>query len=250
MKLIISETINDSSELVAQKIISLVNSTKNPLLGLVTGGTVVPLYANLVKNYEQGKVSFSEIRTVNLDEYVGLDQKDHQSFAFFMNQHLFNKTNFNSSNIFLVDGTGQINSELERFDNFLTNNIIDLQLLGIGTNGHIGFNEPSSTFILPPHLVSLAQETINSNSHFFSEGEVMPTQAITMGIRDIMRAREVVLLAFGKAKANVIHRLFTETCVDPNLPCSILKLRDQVTIYIDRELATETGIEDCLSFTK
>ncbi len=242
MEILVFETAGKASAFAAEKFIEQISQKPNSLLGMATGGTVVSLYQKIIEAYQQKRVSFASARTVNLDEYVGLSPDNAQSYAYYMYSKLFDHIDLPKENIFLLDGLGVVDSELKRFNEFLLQNPIDLQLLGIGTNGHIGFNEPSSQFQLGPHLVDLAEETIKSNSRFFKPGETMPTQAISMGIRDIMLAGKVLLLAFGKAKADAICKMVNSTTVDPMLPVSVLNLRRNVTIVLDKELAQAAGL--------
>ncbi len=242
MKYIVYETPEQASRAAANLLEEVVAGTPKPLLGLATGGTVVELYRCLVQDCAAGKVNFSATRTVNLDEYIGLPHSHPQSFAYFMHQNLFSKANFQPENLFLVDGSGSIQEEINAFNAHLQANTIDIQLLGIGNNGHIGFNEPAPTFTCAAHTVALTDETIQANSRFFNNPQEVPRSAITMGVRDIVKARKVVLLAFGAGKAEPIRRLFADDEVDPMLPCSIIKLAADAVVIVDKALADAAGL--------
>lgn len=233
----VKENRGQAAHYVAELMVQQIQEKPEALLGLATGGTVVELYELLCAACRRGEVDFARARTVNLDEYVGLGPGHEQSFARFMAEHLFAKTNFDSRNIFLVNGALEEQAEVRRFDRFLERHSIDFLLLGVGSNGHIGFNEPGPVFEVRPHVAALTQETIDANARFFASRQQVPQKAITMGMRDVVRAGRVTLLAFGQGKAGAVRRLFGSEQVDPMLPCSILKLCGDCTVVVDQELA-------------
>lgn len=210
------------------------------VLGLATGSTPLPLYEELVKRSRAGETDFSQVRTVNLDEYVGLGPNHPQSYRFFMQQNLFDYIPVKPENTTLPDGlANDLPAECASYDARIAAwGGIDLQLLGIGHNGHIGFNEPGTVFTLKTHAVRIAERTRVANARFFGDDpNEVPSQAITMGIGNIMGARKIVLLVSGENKAHIIRRAFCED-VTPEVPASVLQLHPNVTIIADREAAS------------
>lgn len=236
MKLIVTESYDESSRLLADMIEAVIAEKKDAIIGCATGSSPIGTYQCLAEDYRAGKVDFSEVCTINLDEYVGLPREHKQSFGYFMDQHLFSKVNIKKDNILLINGTEPVEEQVTKYDEFLAGHEIDLQILGIGVNGHIGFNEPGPTFTAHTHKVELAQETIQANSRFFEAESDVPRSAVTMGVAGIIGARKVVLLASGPEKADAIKRLFADDRIDPMLPCSILKACRDVTVIVNREL--------------
>lgn len=212
------------------------------LFGLAAGGTMAELYRFLCEDYKAGLLDFSRASCVNLDEYAGLSPDHNQSFAWFLYEQLFSRVNFEPKNIHLYNGAGGIEAELTGMNRFLISNTIDFQMLGVGENGHIGFNEPESAFASSPHSVKLTEDTIAANARFFENSENVPRTGLTIGMRDIVRARQVILMAYGAKKAPAIDRLLRDDFADPMLPCSILKLCADVLIVVDRDLADIVGL--------
>ena len=239
MKRIVTESYEESSRILADLFGDVIRNTPHPLLGCATGSSPIGLYRFLAEDYRAGKLDFSGVRTINLDEYAGLSRSHNQSFGYFMDRHLFSKVNIKEENIMLADGTGDEQEQCRRYDGFLAENDIDILVLGIGGNGHIGFNEPAAFFTASTHVVELEEETMEANSRFFERREDVPKKAITMGMAGIVRAKKVVLIASGPAKADAIGRLFKDDRIDPMLPCSILKVCRDATVIIDRELEAE-----------
>ncbi len=210
------------------------------VLGLATGSTPLPLYAELVKRSHAGKTDFTNVRTVNLDEYVGLGPAHPQSYRYFMQRNLFDHIPVKPENTSLPDGMADdLTAVCRDYDARIAAwGGIDLQLLGIGHNGHIGFNEPGTVFTLKTHVVQIAERTRLANSRFFNDdpGQV-PSQTITMGIGNIMGARKIVLLVSGRSKAQIVRRAFFED-VTPEVPASVLQLHANVTIIADEDAAS------------
>ena len=228
---------NKIDEEVANEIVTLIKEKPNCVLGLATGSTPLGVYANLVKKYENKEVSFKNVRSFNLDEYVGLKHDNDQSYFYFMHHNLFDHTDINPNNVHVPDGINYENC-LKTYDNEIKKaGGIDLQILGIGSNGHIAFNEPGTDFDSFIHLVDLKESTIKDNSRFFSSIEEVPTRAITMGLRSIMQAKRIILIAKGKNKNHAIKALFDEHGIDETLPVSVLKLHPNVEIYCDKDAA-------------
>ena len=204
------------------------------VLGLATGSTPIGTYAYLVKRYEKGDLDFSQITSVNLDEYKGLTHDNDQSYYYFMNQHLFSKVNIDLNHTYVPDGTIDDSSEAcQKYDEIIkSTGGVDLQLLGLGHNGHIGFNEPAEVFPKGTHCVTLAKSTIEANARFFVSIDEVPTQAYTMGIQTIMNARRILMVVSGEDKADIVKKAFLGE-VTPLVPASILQLHQDVTIVGD-----------------
>ncbi len=218
------------NKIVANKIAKLINKKSNAVLGLATGSTPIGVYKNLIKLNEKGKVSFRGVKTFNLDEYVGIDTNHAQSYKTFMNENLFNYIDINKLNTYFPDNQ---TATPEYYDKQIeASGGIDFQILGIGSNGHIAFNEPGTSFNSPTHIVDLTESTIKDNSRFFDSVDEVPTKAVSMGLKTIMKANEIVLIALGKNKAKAISKLLKDD-INENLPASILKNHSNVTIYCD-----------------
>lgn len=231
MRLIKVKNYDEMSERAAMLIAAQVQLKPEAVLGLATGSSPVGTYQRLVAWHKAGKIDFSEIRSVNLDEYAGLDGTNPQSYRYFMEDNLFSHVNIIKENTFVPNGTAEdLTVECEWYDaNIKKLGGVDLQLLGIGNNGHIGFNEPADCFIDGTHLVDLEESTIRANARFFNSPDEVPRQAVTMGIGSIMRAAKVLLIASGKEKAELIERAFAGP-VTPQIPATVLKLHPDCTV--------------------
>ena len=245
MRIIETKDYNDMSKKAANILSAQVIMKPDCVLGLATGSTPIGTYEKLVEWYEKGDLDFSQVTSVNLDEYKGLDRKNDQSYYYFMHEHLFNHVNIKEENTNVPDGT-QPDGEKEcaRYEELIRSlGGVDLQLLGLGHNGHIGFNEPCEEFIVETHCVDLTQSTIEANARFFASIDEVPKKAYTMGIGNIMAAKKILLLASGKGKAQAIY----DTCfgpVTPHVPASVLQLHPDVVIIADEDalsLAKEKG---------
>ncbi len=237
MKIIRAKDYQDMSRKAANIISAQVIMKPDCVLGLATGGTPVGTYAQLVDWYNKGDLDFSEVTTVNLDEYRGLPKEHPQSYWYFMNENLFSKVNIDPAKTNLPDGTNlDTAAECARYNGIIHKlGDIDLQLLGIGPNGHIGFNEPGEAFELETHCIDLAPTTIEANKRFFDGNEALvPKQAYTMGIKTIMQARKVLVVANGKAKAQAVKDAVTGP-VTPACPGSILQLHPDCILVADEE---------------
>lgn len=231
MKFIKVDTYNELSREAALVIASQLKSKSDSVLGLATGSSPVGTYRELIKMYENGEIDFSSARSVNLDEYVGLSPEDTQSYAYFMRTNLFDHVNIKKENTNIPNGTAEdLDAECRRYDKLVLElDGVDLQLLGIGTDGHIGFNEPDSVFSKLTHTVRLAQSTIDSNARFFESAEKVPTTAITVGMMTIMQARSVLLIANGPSKRDILNKALNGP-ITPEIPASILQLHPHVTV--------------------
>ncbi len=222
----------------AQLYKELVGSKPNAVLGLATGATPVPTYKKLIELYNNGEISFKDVTTFNLDEYCDLDKNDKNSYYTFMHENLFNHVDIKEENVNFLDGNAKdYDAESKRYAEAIkAAGRIDLQLLGIGTNGHIAFNEPADKFTDEAFRVTLTQSTINSNQKYF--GDVpMPRYAMTMGIGSIMRSKKILLIATGESKAKAIKAMVSGE-ITPQIPCSILNEHKSVIIMLDKAAAS------------
>ncbi len=221
------ELSNKAADLIAAQIIV----KPSCVLGLATGSSPVGTYKRLIADYQSGKLDFSTVTSVNLDEYVGLDGTNDQSYRYFMNNNLFDHVNIDKERTFVPSGTAEnLADEGKAYDDMIKAlGGIDLQLLGIGLDGHIGFNEPDSVFTAATHEVELDESTIKANARFFANENEVPKTAITMGMMSIMQARKVLLVANGAAKKEIVEKAFFGP-VDPMVPASILQLHPDVTV--------------------
>lgn len=224
----------DMSRKAANIIASQVIMKPDCVLGLATGSTPVGTYQNLVEMYENGDLDFSEVRTVNLDEYKGLPRENDQSYYYFMHDNLFDHVNIKPENTNLPDGTEpDADKECTRYEELIrTLGGQDLQLLGLGHNGHIGFNEPADIFEKATHCVDLQERTIEANKRFFASADDVPKQAYTMGIGTIMQAKKILIVVSGEDKAETVAKAFFGP-VTPEVPASVLQLHKDVILVAD-----------------
>lgn len=240
MKVVVVKNYNEISCQTAQLITDHIINKKNSILGLATGSTPIGVYQELIRKFQRGELDFSKVVTFNLDEYYGLSPEHPQSYYFFMWNILFKHINLKKENIHLLNGvTKNIAKECKQYEDLIQKSGgIDLQILGIGNNGHIGFNEPDISLNSRTHLVNLTAKTIRANSRFFNNIQEVPRQAITMGIGTIMRAKKIILLANGKRKARVVERTINGP-ITTKVPATVLQLHNDVTIIIDQEAASQ-----------
>ena len=236
MKLIRAKDYADVSLKAANIIASVVTLKPDCVLGLATGSSPVGTYKELIKKYEAGELDFSQVKTVNLDEYVGLSKDHDQSYAYFMRDNRFDHVNIDQTNCNIPSGrTEKPDAECANYDKLIASlGGTDLQLLGMGPNGHIGFNEPAEVFFPATHCVKLADSTIDANARFFATRDDVPKQAYTMGIWGIMQAKKVLMVVNGKNKAQAVKAALTGP-VDPKVPASILQLHPDFTMVADEE---------------
>ena len=221
---------------VANLIVEQVNEKPDSVLGFATGASPVPTYKSLIKAYNKGKVSFKDITTFNLDEYCDLPKDDKNSYYTFMHENLFNHIDVKEENVNFLNGNAEdTDAECLRYDDLLTENKIDIQLLGVGRNGHIGFNEPSNKFTKGSFKVRLSQSTIDANSVYFDENP-MPNYALTMGTVSIMKSKQIILIATGRSKSDAIDGLVNGD-ITPSCPASVLQLHPNVHIFLDKAAA-------------
>jgi glucosamine-6-phosphate deaminase len=236
MRIIEAKDYEDMSKKAACIIAAQMTMKPDSVLGLATGSTPIGTYDKLVEKYENGELDFSEVSTVNLDEYRGLQQDNDQSYYYFMHKHLFDRVNIDKKRTNVPDGMEpDAKKECQRYEALIESyDGVDLQLLGLGHNGHIGFNEPSDKFEQMTHCVDLSARTIEANQRFFDSAEDVPKQAYTMGIGTIMRAKKILLVVSGKDKAEIVAEAFKGD-VTPEVPASILQMHPDVTIVADKD---------------
>lgn len=225
----------DSYEKLSRKAANIISAQvilkPDSVLGLATGSSPLGTYNQLIDWYKKGDIDFSGVTSVNLDEYVGLDGSNNQSYRYFMNTNFFNHINISINNTFVPNGCAtDLESEGARYDRHIEQlGGIDLQLLGIGLDGHIGFNEPDKYFVKSTHVVDLHESTIKANSRFFSSENEVPKQAITMGMVSIMQAKKILLIANGRAKRDILEKAFYGP-ITPEIPASVLQLHPDITV--------------------
>jgi len=241
MQVFIEKDYSSMSKRAAKIFADEIRKKPNLVLGLATGSTPIGTYKELIRMHEEEGLDFSKVVSFNLDEYYGLTPDNPQSYNYFMFEHLFNKVNIERQNIHIPDGRiSDIENYCKEYDKKIESyGGIDIQLLGIGVNGHIGFNEPSDKLKLGTHLTDLTEDTIQANSRFFDSPDQVPTKAITMGIGAIMKAKKIVLLASGKSKANIMAKLIDSDYVTTEIPASLLKLHPDVIVIMDEEAAAQ-----------
>ena len=234
MKIYRTKDYADMSRKAANVISAQIIMKPDCVLGLATGSTPIGLYKYLIEWYEKGDLDFSQVRTVNLDEYKGLSRENDQSYYYFMHQNLFDHVNIPSDNTHLPNGM-EPDSEKEcaRYTQLIDSmGGVDLQLLGLGHNGHIGFNEPAEAFAKDVNCVDLTTSTIEANKRFFASADDVPKQAYTMGIKTIMKAKKILIVASGEDKAQILRDAFLGP-ITPHVPASVLQLHNDVTIVAD-----------------
>lgn len=237
MKIYICQNYEEMSARAADLIAEQIKEKPDSVLGLATGSSPIGLYKELVMRNQKGDISFKDIKTVNLDEYCGLTADNDQSYAYFMNHNLFDHVDIDKANTNLPDGTNpDAAAECARYDALIASlGGIDIQLLGIGLNGHIGFNEPSDTISLGTNHVALTQSTFEANARFFASIDDVPRYAYSMGCGSILNAKKIMLVANGKGKAEILEKSFFGP-VTSQVPASLLRLvSDKVYIFADKE---------------
>ena len=239
MRIIKAKDYADMSRKAANIIAAQVILKPDCVLGLATGSTPIGTYKELIKGYENGDLDFSLVKTANLDEYRGLEKSNDQSYDYFMKANLFNHININFENLNIPDGENpDAEAECARYEAVVKAlGGQDLQLLGMGHNGHIGFNEPADEFVKETHCVDLQESTIQANKRFFEKVEDVPTQAYTMGINTIMQAKMILVIVSGADKAEIVKKAFFGP-VTPQVPASILQMHPNVVVVVDEAAAS------------
>lgn len=237
MKIIVTKDYEEMSEKALRIMLSIAKENPQAVLGLATGTTPLGLYKKMIADHKLNGTSYKQIKTVNLDEYAGLDINSSQSYVYFMRKNLFDMLDIDLNNTNIENGKAQDSeAECKRYDNLLDNLQQDIQLLGLGRNGHIAFNEPYTPFGTGTHIVKLAESTIKDNSHLFDRIEDVPTCAFTMGPKNIMRAKKILILASGANKAQAVYNM-VDGEVSEKCPASILQLHPDCTLIADKAAA-------------
>ena len=231
-----TETYEKMSRMAANLISAQIILKPDSVLGLATGSSPIGIYDQLTKWYEKGDLDFAKVRSVNLDEYVGLDDNHPQSYRYFMQKNLFDRVNILRENTYVPNGVAEnYDEECRRFDDIIRKlGGIDIQLLGIGLDGHVGFNEPSDRFEKSTHVVTLQPSTIKANSRFFESEDDVPKQAITLGLGAIMKAKKIILVAAGEAKRDILDKALNGP-INPTIPASILQLHPDLTVIFTKK---------------
>ena len=240
MKVII---VNDSDEAArkgADIIEEIVKNEPNCTLGLATGSSPIGMYQELSRRCKEEGLDFSGIHSVNLDEYIGLDGDHEQSYRFFMDNNLFNHINIDRSNTYVAKGTGNIEDNLKEFNEVLDSADIRIQVLGVGPDGHLGFNEPGSCLFDKAHEELLDDSTIEANKRFFSSKDEVPTRAVTMGMGNIMRAQSLLMIIGGN-KEEAARKLLVDDKIDPMCPATFMRLHRDATVIIEKDLCDKIG---------
>ena len=236
MRVYVGKDYEEMSRIAANVLSAQVTMKPDCVLGLATGSTPIGTYKVLIERCKNGDLDFSKVKSINLDEYVGLSGEHDQSYRYFMNTNLFDHINIDKANTNVPNGLAEdVDAECARYNEVInTLGPIDIQVLGMGHNGHIGFNEPSDIFELETHKVDLAQTTIDANARFFASADEVPRQALTMGIKTIMQAKAVLVVVNGIGKAEIVKKAFTGP-VTPQVPASILQMHPNVILVGDKE---------------
>ncbi|MBR5508328.1 MAG: glucosamine-6-phosphate deaminase [Clostridia bacterium] len=236
MKVIVCNTYDEMSLEAAKIMAATIKEKPDGVLGLATGSTPIGMYDNLIEMYKKGELDFKDIKTFNLDEYYPLSADNDQSYHYFMNKQLFSQINVKEENIHILDGLAENpEKECEDFEKLIDENGgIDIQVLGIGQNGHIGFNEPDEKLYANTHLTDLTENTIKANSRFFEKESDVPTKALTMGMGTILKSKKIIILANGKAKHKVVSEL-VQPMITTNNPATFLNAHADVTLICDKE---------------
>lgn len=240
MRIIVKKNYDEMSAAAARIVAGQIYLKPNSILGLATGSTPEGMYKELIRVHKEVGLDFSSVISFNLDEYVGIKESDPNSYHYFMDKHLFNHINIKRENIYVPDGNMvDVEQECKNYDALIEEKGgIDLQILGIGNNAHIGFNEPDVKFEAITHKVKLDEGTIAANARFFASADEVPRHAISMGIKTIMRSRKVILMASGANKAKAVRDAIYGP-IRPETPASILQLHQDVTVIVDEDAAKE-----------
>ena len=238
MKVIITENYQEMSEKAGEIIVEIVKNNPKAVLGLATGSSPIGTYQYMIKDHKENGTSYKDVSTVNLDEYVGLTPDHNQSYAYFMRDNLFNHVDIDLANTNLPQGSASdLEAECDRYNALLSTLQQDVQVLGIGSNGHIGFNEPNTPFDSVTHVVDLTESTIKDNSRLFESIDEVPRQALSMGVKNIMNAKCIIMVVSGKNKAAAVKGM-VNGAITPDLPASVLQLHPNVILVCDKDAAS------------
>ena len=245
MRIIVEQDYHTLSKKAALMVASQITLKHDSNLGLATGSTPLGMYDKLIEMYREGEIDFSEIKSFNLDEYCGLEADNPNSYHYYMNQNFFNDINIKKENIHIPEGNAEnLKKECINYEaNIKKARGIDLQILGIGSNGHIGFNEPAENLNVATEIVNLTEETIKANSRYFESKDEVPKKAISMGMATILKAERIILMASGETKAEAIKKTVSGK-ISTQVPASLLQTHPQITILLDREAASLINKEE------
>ena len=238
MRLIVTKNYEEMSKVEAKEMAEDIKRNPEIVLGLATGGTPVGMYKELIRMYNEGELDFSKVTSINLDEYVGLAGDHDQSYRYFMNTNLFDHINIDKNNTFVPNGLAEnVEEECMAYDSRIQDmGGIDLQLLGLGANGHIGFNEPGEALSVGTHLTDLKESTIEANARFFDSIDDVPRKAITMGLGGIMKAKKIMVIASGEGKAEVVKAMMSGK-ITTEIPATMLQMHRDVILIVDEDAA-------------
>lgn len=240
MRVIVAENYEKMCALAADEIESVVRAEPACTLGLATGSSPVGMYKELSRRCHEEGLDFSAVHSVNLDEYVGLEPTHDQSYRYFMNDNLFDHINIDKANTYVAKGTGDTEANLKEFNAVLDKTDIAIQVLGVGPDGHLGFNEPGDTLYDGAHLETLDESTIDANARFFATRDDVPRYAVTMGMGNIMRARKLLLIISGHKEA-AASALLKSDKIDPRCPVTFLRLHRDAVVFLEKDLADAIG---------
>ena len=238
MKVIVTKNYDELSKVAANEMANIIKNNPKAILGLATGGSPVGMYKELIKMNQSGEIDFSKVTTVNLDEYVGLSGEHPQSYRYFMNNILFNHINIDKNNTYVPNGLAEnIEEECKNYDVKIAElGGTDVQLLGIGNNGHIAFNEPDTSLVSGTHLTGLTDDTIKANARFFDTIDEVPKTALTMGLGGIMKSKKIIVIASGESKAEAVKGMVSGK-ISTNMPASMLQMHRDVVVIVDEDAA-------------
>ncbi len=241
MKIIVAENYTAQCAAAADIVEKIVRDKPDCCLGLATGSSPIGLYKELARRCAEEGLDFSKVCSVNLDEYVGLEPTHDQSYRYFMDSNLFDHINIDKKNTYVAKGIGDVEANLKEFQTALAERQADVQVLGVGPDGHIGFNEPGDCLYCSAHMETLDESTIDANARFFSSRDAVPRRAVTMGVGDIMRAKSLLLIISGSNKEEAAKLLLMSDKVTPKCPVTLMKLHHDSTVVITAELAEKIG---------
>lgn len=240
MNVIIVKDYTEASRKAADIVEKIVRENPTCALGLATGSSPIGMYQELARRCREEGLDFSRVHSVNLDEYVGLEPTHEQSYRSFMNRHFFDHINIDKANTYVAKGTGDIEANLREFNDVLDRTDIAIQVLGVGPDGHLGFNEPGDTLYDGAHRETLDSSTIEANKRFFASKDDVPRYALTMGMGDILRAQSLLMIISGE-KQNAATRLLMSDRIDPRCPVTFLRMHRSVTVILEEKLAKDIG---------
>lgn len=241
MKVIVAKDYAAQCAQAADIVEKIVREKPDCCLGLATGSSPVGMYQELARRCREQGLDFSRVCSVNLDEYVGLEPGHDQSYRYFMDSNLFDHINIDKANTYVAKGTGDVEQNLKEFREVLAQRQADIQILGVGADGHIGFNEPGEQLFCSAHMETLDESTIDANARFFASRDDVPRRAVTMGVGDIMRAKRLLLIISGSNKEDAAAQLLMGDAVTPKCPVTLMKLHQDATVIISEELAAKIG---------